>query len=93
MIKTFANKETAALFQGLRVRTVPFDVLKRARGKLIMLDVVMAIDELRTPPGNRLEFLGGDRIGQWSIRVNRQWRICFRFESGNAFDVELVDYH
>lgn len=93
MIKTFANKATAALFQGLRPRGMPIDLLKRARGKLIMLDIATTVDELRTPPGNRLESLGGDRRDQWSIRANDQWRICFRFEGGNAYDVELVDYH
>ena len=58
-----------------------------------MIDAVDRVEELRVPPGNRLEKLGGDRAGQWSIRVDRQWRICFRFENGHAWDVELRDYH
>ena len=58
-----------------------------------MLDDAYAIEDLRSPPGNRLETLHGDRKGQWSIRINDQWRLCFRFEEGNAFDVEIVDYH
>ncbi|MBF0177868.1 MAG: type II toxin-antitoxin system RelE/ParE family toxin [Magnetococcales bacterium] len=93
MIKTFANKETAALFRGFQVRRVPIDVCKRARSKLVLLDVALTVDELRSPPGNRLESLSGDRVGQWSIRINDQWRICFRFAGGDAFDVDLVDYH
>ncbi|HRB29324.1 MAG TPA: type II toxin-antitoxin system RelE/ParE family toxin [Nitrosomonas sp.] len=58
-----------------------------------MLDSADTIDDLRSPPGNRLEKLSGDRLGRWSIRINNQWRICFRFENGNAYDVEVVDYH
>jgi len=61
--------------------------------KLQMLDSADTIDDLRSPPGNRLEKLSGDRLGRWSIRINNQWRICFRFENGNAYDVEIVDYH
>ncbi|MEI2767165.1 MAG: type II toxin-antitoxin system RelE/ParE family toxin [Nitrosomonas sp.] len=61
--------------------------------KLQMLDSADTIDDLRSPPGNRLEKLSGDRLGRWSIRINNQWRICFRFENGNAYDVEVVDYH
>ena len=61
--------------------------------KLQMLDSADTIADLRSPPGNRLEKLSGDRLGRWSIRINNQWRICFRFENGNAYDVEVVDYH
>lgn len=92
MIKTFRCKRTQALFEGERppkfraVATV-------AERKLHMLDNATAIEDLRAPPGNRLEALRGDREGQWSIRVNDQLRVCFRFENGNAFDVEIVDYH
>ncbi|MBF0321790.1 MAG: type II toxin-antitoxin system RelE/ParE family toxin [Magnetococcales bacterium] len=93
MIKTFANKETSALFQQVPVRSFPADLLKRSRTKLIMVDVATTLEELRDPPGNRLEALIGDRQGQWSIRINNQWRVCFRFEDGNAYDVEIVDYH
>lgn len=93
MIKTFADKETYALFKKDLVRRFPADLLGRARGKLVMLDAAETLDSLRALPGNRLEALHGDRLGQWSIRVNIQWRICFEFEDGNAYDVELVDYH
>jgi proteic killer suppression protein len=68
-------------------------VQKAALRKLRMLDAATSIDDLRVPPGNRLERLRGDRAGQYSIRVNRQWRICFRWDTGDAHDVEIVDYH
>jgi len=64
-----------------------------ARRKLKAIDAAKAIDDLRAPPGNRLERLSGARKGQWSIRINDQWRVCFRFEGGDVFDVEIVDYH
>lgn len=93
MIKTFRNRETAALFADERVRRLPPEIRQVARRKLVQLDQVSRVEELRVPPGNRLEPLAGDRRGQWSIRVNAQWRLCFRFEDGHAWDVELVDYH
>ncbi|MCL2791101.1 MAG: type II toxin-antitoxin system RelE/ParE family toxin [Desulfobulbus sp.] len=93
MIKTFADKQTAALFQGLNVRQFSGQWVRAARNKLAWLDAATSIEALRVPPGNRLEALTGDRQGQWSIRINQQWRICFRFENGNAHDVEIVDYH
>lgn len=93
MIKTFSDKTTAAVFADERVRQFPSDILQTARRKLYMLDKAERIDDLRCPPRNRLEALMGDRAGQWSIRINQQWRICFRFENGNAYDVEIVDYH
>jgi len=79
----------------LRERTRKFDInlRKTALRKLIMLDAAEILDDLRIPPGNRLEKLTGERIGQHSIRINNQWRICFRWRGGNAFDVEIVDYH
>jgi proteic killer suppression protein len=61
--------------------------------RLLQLDAATRLDDLRLPPSNRLEALKGDRMGQWSIRINNQWRVCFRFESGDAFDVEILDYH
>jgi len=64
-----------------------------AERKLQMIENAIAIEDLRVPPGNRLEALRGNRKGQWSIRINDKWRVCFRFESGNAFDVEIIDYH
>lgn len=93
MIKTFANKETAALFADEKVRRLPPDIRQVARRKLALLHQVSNADALRIPPGNRLERLSGDLAGLWSIRINNQWRICFRFKDGNAFEVEVVDYH
>jgi len=93
VIKTFANKETAALFADERVRSLPHDIRQAARRKLAQVHHVGNLEALRVPPGNRLERLSGDRSNQWSIRINNQWRICFKFEDGNAFEVEVVDYH
>ncbi|MCB0079614.1 MAG: type II toxin-antitoxin system RelE/ParE family toxin [Caldilineaceae bacterium] len=93
MIQTFVDKTTAAIFAGLEVRRIPRELQQRTAEKLALLDAAHSVEDLRVPPGNRLEKLSGDRAGQWSIRVNRQWRICFTFVNGDAFDVELVDYH
>lgn len=93
MIKTFATKETAALFANEKIKRLPPEILQVARRKLVQLHRVSSIEELRIPPENRIEKLSSDRVGQWSIRINNQWRICFRFEAGDAFDVEIVDYH
>jgi proteic killer suppression protein len=93
MIKTFATKETAALFANEKIRRLPPEILQVARRKLVQLHRVSSIEELRIPPGNRLEKLSCNRDGQWSNRINNQWRICFRFEAGDAFDVEITDYH
>lgn len=72
---------------------MPADVRSRARRKLDLLNAAEAVQDLKVPPGNHLEALKGDRAGQYSIRVNSQWRICFSFEEGKAYDVEIVDYH
>jgi toxin HigB-1 len=93
VIKTFADKRTAALFSGQFVKRVPVTVAERAKRKLDLIDAAAALAFLGVPPGNRLEALSGDRAGQYSIRVNDQWRICFRFRDGNAYDVEFCDYH
>jgi proteic killer suppression protein len=93
MIKSFADKATVAVFSGRLVRLLPHDIQGIARRKLKLLDAVSRVEELRVPPGNRLELLAGDRAGQWSIRINDQWRICFRWEDGHAGNVEIVDYH
>ncbi len=93
MIQSFADKATAAVFSGLEVRRLPREVQAVARRKLKLLDAAGSLESLRVPPGNRLEALRGDRKGQWSIRVNDQWRICFRWTQGDAFDAEIVDYH
>jgi toxin HigB-1 len=93
VIKSFADKATAALFSGRRVRKLPADIHRRAYAKLQALDAADTLDFLRVPPANRLEQLHRDREGQWSIRVNDQWRICFRWEGRGAYDVEVADYH
>lgn len=92
MILGFADRDTERLFRLERVAR--FHGAERvALRKLAMLDAAIRVDDLRAPPGNRLEALRGDRAGQWSIRVNDQWRLCFRWRDGNASDVELTDYH
>ncbi len=92
MIRSFADRETERLFR--RERVGRFRAFERiALRKLRMVDAAADIADLRVPPGNRLEKLKGDRDGQWSIRINDQWRVCFRWDDGDAFDVEIVDYH
>ena len=93
MIKTFADKETEKLFNREVSRVLPTDIQRKARLKLEILDAVERLDDLRVPPGNRLEKLSGDREGQNSIRINQQWRICFRWKDGDCYEVEIVDYH
>ena len=93
MIKTFADSDTERIFRGLRSRKIPIQIRARASRKLILLTAVETLQELRVPPGNRLENLKGDRAGQHSIRINDQWRICFIWQEGNAFEVEVTDYH
>lgn len=93
MIKSFANKETAAIFQGLAPKGFPADILPVSRRKLRILDATIKLEHLKVPPGNRLEALKGNRQGQHSIRINDQWRLCFVWREGDALDVEIVDYH
>ena len=93
MINSFADKHTAAVFAGHAVRSLPTSIQQRARMKLLVLDAASRIEDLRAPPGNRLEALRGARRGQHSIRVNNQWRICFVWRDGAAWDVEIADYH
>lgn len=93
MISTFADRDTERLFARTRVRRFPTDLQRTMLRKLVALDAAETLDDLRVPPGNRLEKLHGDRAGQHRIRVNEQWRICFRWREGNAFEVEIVDYH
>ena len=93
MIRSFRDRETKKVFERERSRRLARDVQRRAHRKLLLLDAAEALDDLRVPPGNRLERLSGDRAGQRSIRVNDQWRICFRWDRGDAYDVEITDYH
>jgi len=93
MIKTFKCKETEKIFNRLFSKRLPTDLQPVIYRKLLMLDSATSIEDLNIPPANRLEKLSGDREGEYSIRVNRQFRICFKWENGLAFDVELVDYH
>lgn len=93
MIESFKDKRTAALFLGHVVKGLPPDIQQRAFDKLRLLHAAAGLDDLRVPPSNRLEKLAGNRKGQWSIRVNNQWRICFHFAAGVVLDVEIVDYH
>jgi toxin HigB-1 len=92
MIKSFRDKDTQALYSGQCPRRWKA-VRRQAERKLAQLDAAASIDFLRAPPGNRLEKLKGDRAGQWSIRVNEQWRVCFRWTDADAWDVEIADYH
>ena len=93
MIKSFQEKETEKIWSGQRSRRLPQTIQRIARRKLRMLNNARTLDDLRIPPANRLERLRGDRAGQYSIRINDQWRICFNWRQGDAFDVEIVDYH
>lgn len=93
MIKSFADKETAALFAGRRMRKYSSDLQRAGMRKLKQLDLAQTIEDMRNPPGNRLEQLSGSLEGKYSIRINRQWRLCFEWRDGNAFEVEIRDYH
>jgi len=93
MIKSFRGKETERIWSGAGVRRFPPELQKLARRKLRMLNNARTLDDLRIPPGNRLEMLRGDRAGSYSVRINNQWRICFRWSNGDALEVEIVDYH
>jgi toxin HigB-1 len=90
MIKSFADKYTEELYVTGRSRRFPPDIIRRALRRLEYIDHATGLDDLKIPPSNRLHQLGGDRKGQFSISVNDQWRICFRFEDGDAYDVELT---
>jgi proteic killer suppression protein len=93
MIISFADEETEKIFRGQWSRQLPMTIQQTARRKLLYLDDAEDLNDLRSPPGNRLEQLHGDRAGQYSIRINDQWRLCFRWETGKAKQVEIVDYH
>ena len=93
MIRSFADRETERVWQGVRSRKLPGEIQERALRKLRQLDAAQVLDDLRNPPGNRLEVLKGERSEQMSIRINDQWRICFRWRGRDAHDVEITDYH
>lgn len=93
MIKTFKDKHAEGLFNGKKPKRIPGDIHKRAFTKLVMLNAAIDRDDLKSPPGNHLEALAGDKAGQHSIRINKQWRICFEWDNGHAYNVEIVDYH
>ena len=93
MIESFASKETEKIFLGQVSKKLPLDIQRTARRKLIYLDDAEDLQDLRAPPGNKLEKLKGDREGQYSIRINDQWRICFEWVENKARNVEIVDYH
>ena len=93
VIKSFADRDTERLFYRQTVRSLPADLRRMTLRKLLMLDGAMALEELRLPPGNRLEALRGNRAGSHSIRINDQWRIYFVWHDGDAYEVEVVDYH
>jgi toxin HigB-1 len=93
VIRSFADRETDRVWHEEGSRRLPTDIQQRALNKLALLHRARRLDDLRVPPGNRLEALRGGRAGQHSIRVNDQWRICFRWVAGDAFDVEICDYH
>jgi proteic killer suppression protein len=93
VIRSFASKETEKIFNRQRSRKLLQDIQQIALRKLRMLNRAVTINDLRVPPANRLEKLSGDREGQYSIRINQQWRICFEWQKGNAYKVEIADYH
>ncbi len=93
MIKSFADRDSLRVFQRLQVKRLSMDLQRAAYRKLLIIDAAGSISDLRIPPGNRLEKLAGNREGQYSIRINEQWRICFNWKANDAFDVEITDYH
>ncbi len=93
MIRSFADPETELFFLTGKSKRIPPEIALRAAMRLGQLDAATKLEDLRLPPSNRLESLKGDRAGQWSVRINDRWRVCFRFTKGDAFDVTIVDYH
>lgn len=93
MIRSFKDKETEKVFNRERSRKLPPEIHRRAKRKLLLIDSASSLDDLKIPPGNRLEQLTGDMSGLWSIRINQQWRICFEWYQGDAWNVEIIDYH
>lgn len=93
MIRSFVDREAEKIWEGSSSRKLPSTIQQVARRKLRMLNAAAVLEDLRIPPANRLEALKGSRKGQHSIRINDQWRICFRWREGDAYDVEIIDYH
>jgi toxin HigB-1 len=93
VIESFADSATESIFYGLRVRGLPGDIQERARRKLRMINQARIVEDLQVPPGNRLEPLKGNLNGFWSIRINQQWRVIFRWQDGSKQDVRIIDYH
>ena len=93
MIQSWGNPETERVWNGFFVKKLPHVIQRSAKRKLVHIHAAKVLEDLRIPPGNRLEKLAGDKKDWWSIRINEQWRISFIWDSGNAFDVEIVDYH
>ena len=93
MIRSFRDEDTRRAFDRRSPRHLPADIVRRAHRKLLLLHHAVSVEDLRSPPGNRLELLVGDRGGQHSIRINDQWRICFRWDGADAHEVEITDYH
>ncbi len=93
MIKSFHSKETEKVYHGETSRRLPNDIQRIAMRKLWMINAAVALEDLRIPPANRLEKLSGGRKDQYSIRINDQWRICFAWQKGDAYEVEIIDYH
>ena len=93
MIKSFKCKETQKIFNGIVSKKIPSDIQIRARRRLDFLDAAENVEDLRIPPSNHLEKLSGDRVGQYSIRINDKWRVCFEWNDNESENVEIVDYH
>jgi len=92
MIQSLGNTETERFFTTGESRKIPSEILRRAAMRLKQLDAATRVEDLRLPPSNRLERITKDRVGQWSLRISEQWRVCFRFANGNAHDVKIIDY-
>ena len=93
MIKSFSDKDTEDLYKTGKSRRLPPELIRRAVRRLEYVELATCLDDLKVPPSNRLHALKGDRTGQYAISINDQWRVCFRFAEGDAYDVEITDYH
>jgi proteic killer suppression protein len=93
VIESFSDSATESIYRGLRARGLPGEIQERARRKLRMLNQARIVEDLQIPPGNRLEHLKGKLAGFWSIRINQQWRVIFRWEDGSKYEVKIIDYH